>query len=109
MFYKEIEPFIIEEKENYFVIDVWNPKLYKLGKLIQKTDSDFEQYLSKLMEFERACVDKTDSRPIVRMRKDFFESIIELPKQNGEILVYTLHPSGFNGQWEIFKVDRTNI
>ena len=69
-------------------------------------NKDFEKFISKMMEMERACIEEGDQRPIVFLRKDFLECRVEIIKKNGERWTYILNPFGYEGNWEIFDVVR---
>ncbi|MFV9511571.1 hypothetical protein [Tepidibacillus sp. LV47] len=109
MILEQIQPFIKETKENGFILDIWQTMLkqWRVSKNIPiKDQADLEQFISKMMEIERACVEEGDGRPIVFMKKDLQECHVIIEKNNGEKRRYVLHPYGYNMQWEIFKVEK---
>ena len=105
MNFDQIKPFIVKTIEEGYTLELWNKMLTTWGiKNNKNEESEFEQFLSKLMEFHRACVEEGDKMPTIFMKKDFRECRIELVKLNGKRITYVLHPFGYNGQWEIFRV-----
>ncbi|TCS83111.1 hypothetical protein [Tepidibacillus fermentans] len=109
MIFEQIQPYIKEIKDEGFILEIWQAMLNQwrvLQNISIEDQADFEQFLSKMMEIERACVEEGDQRPIVFMKKDLQECHVEIAKRNGEKWRYVLHPYGYQMQWEIFKVEK---
>ncbi len=110
MNFDQIQSFIIEERDNGYLLDVWKSMQRKWKLSFAESNTVYgslESFLSKLLEFQRACTEDGDSEPEVWINNAFQESHIALQKKNGERWRYILHPTGFQGNWEIFKVIRT--
>lgn len=105
---EQMSAFIIEEKDNGYLLDVWKPMLSVWSINLKTNDNTYllESFLSKMMEFQRACLEEGDQLKEVWINKDFKECHIHLIKHTGAFWKYTLAPSGFKGQWEIFDVIR---
>ncbi|GBF10288.1 hypothetical protein [Tepidibacillus sp. HK-1] len=112
---KQLESFIHEVTDEGYILNLWEPMMKEwtisstrqvLTEHDKEDQIDFERFISKMMEMERACMEEKDQRPTVIMRKDFRECKVELQKANGEVWVYILQPYGYQGTWEIFRVDR---
>ena len=102
-----IKPFIVEETKEGYILQLWEPMLRGVSSF--KKDNSiktFESFISKMMEFERACMEVDDGRPKVIMAKNLKEVKVIVPKKEGNIWIYYLNPYGYQGNWEIFKVER---
>ncbi len=108
--FNQLIPFIESEEEEGYRLNLWQPmmKQWDLPKNRTKENEKFEQFLSKMMEMERACVEEGDDRPVIFLRKNLQECKIDIIKRNGEKWTYILHPFGYNENWEIFDVIRGN-
>ncbi len=107
--FNELKPFIIKELEERYIINVWQPmmRIFKNSKRTNNNEHhSFENLLSKLMEFERACVEIGDHDVVVSIYKNFKKAQIEINKKDGEFWTYELQPYGYQGNWEIFNVTR---
>jgi len=102
-----IMSYIVGENEAEYVLNIWEPMLSKWQ--LEEEKSEWEGFLSKMMEMERACVEEGDQRPIVTINKSLNECRVKITKRNNEIWTYILLPYGFQKNWEIFKVDRKKL
>jgi len=109
MFIEQLRPFIHETIEDGYLLDIWNNMMSRWNisqNFTQKDLDEFEQFLSKLMEIERACVEEGDDYPIVVMKSNLYECFVQINKSNEQNWTYVLHPYGYHQQWEIFNVIR---